>query len=108
VIISPELQRKIKSLNKEHRNLILKAFRKIKKMGLNAVTILRAHDNYLLCEIKYKKPPYRLYVTVDQKEKIFILCGWEHKEKQERMKNTLSKNIKEGVYEILRQNLFST
>ncbi len=101
IIISPNLERKLKSLKKDHGRLILKAFRKIKKMGLNAIKILKIHENYILGEIKYKKPPYRLYVIVDQKEKIFLLVDWEHKENQEKIIRILLKNLKHGIYEIL-------
>ena len=62
--------------------------------------ILKVHENYILGEIKYKKPPYRLYVIVDQKEKIFLLVDWEHKENQEKIIKILMKNLKHGIYKM--------
>ena len=101
VVITFNLKKKIKSINKDHRRFILKAFQKIKKMGLNALKILKAYENYLLCEIKFKKPPYRLYVIVDQKEKTFFLVEWEHKKNQKRILDILSKSLKNGIKKII-------
>jgi len=54
--------------------------------------------------MKVKRPPYRLYVIVDQKNKIFYLVEWEHKNHQrkiiDKLKNKLSSAIEFGIENI--------
>lgn len=77
-----------------HGKIILKLINKIRKLGLNALKILDVEDIYLLCEMKVNKPPYRLYVIVDQKSNRFYLVDWEHKSKQEKIIENLKKKLK--------------
>ena len=73
-------------------------------MGKNALKILDVEDYYLLCEMKVMRPPYRLYVIVDQKSDRYYIADWEHKENQEKvineLKRRLSLAIKFGLDEI--------
>jgi len=54
---------------------------------------LSIEDYYLLCEMKVMRPPYRLYVIVDQKNNRFHIVEWEHKEKQEKVINELRNRL---------------
>jgi mRNA-degrading endonuclease RelE of RelBE toxin-antitoxin system len=92
----PSFEKELRKLDRTHRIIILNRFRKIRKSGLHALKILRVKGNYLLCEVKVKKPPYRLYVFVDQERKIFYLARWEHKNKQEKVIKSLSKRLEEA------------
>jgi len=66
-------------------------------MGKNALKILEIEDYYLLCEMKVMKPPYRLYVIVDQKTNTYYIADWEHKENQEKIINELKYKLSSAV-----------
>ena len=90
VVITPSLQNELEKLDKTHVKIILKKFQKIRSNGLNTLKILRIRGNYLLCESKSRRPPYRLYVIVNQKKLVFYLVKWEHKKNQQKVIKELS------------------
>lgn len=56
--------------------IISRLVRKLENMGKDALKILDVENQYLLCEMKVKSPPYRLYVVADQKaENSILLTG---------------------------------
>jgi hypothetical protein len=73
-------------------------------MGKNALKILDVEGHYLLCEMKVMKPPYRLYVIVNQKTNKYYIAKWEHKEKQNKvigeLKYKLSLAVEAGLENI--------
>ena len=86
VVLTPSFEKEIKKIkDKKQLQLILKGKEKIAKLGLNALDPLYVRENFLLGEIKYKKPPYRLYVIYDKSNKVFYLITWKHKEKHFRL-----------------------
>ena len=62
-------------------------------MGKNSLKILDVENQYLLCEMKVKRPPYRLYVILNQKETKFYIVDWEHKGNQEKVIKELRKKL---------------
>ena len=42
-------------------------------------------------------PPYRLYVIVDRKNDEFYVVEWEHKNKQQKVINNLTKKLHTGI-----------
>ncbi len=58
-------------------------------MGKNAIKLLHVRDKYILGEIKFMRPPYRLYVIFNQENEAFYIVRWEHKEKQQKVINQL-------------------
>ncbi len=102
IILVPSLQRKLeKPMYRSHLELIDKLCNKVKILGKNALKILDVEDYYLFGELKVMKPPYRLYVIVDQKKDIYYIVDWEHKDNQERiiksLKNKLALAIETGL-----------
>ncbi|MBI5347428.1 MAG: hypothetical protein HZB66_02365 [Candidatus Aenigmarchaeota archaeon] len=95
VFLVPSFQRKIEKIikNKKEKEIIYKLINKVRNLGKNALKILDVRDQYLLCEMKVKRPPYRLYVMVDQSKDIFYIVDWEHKQKQEKVINELRKKL---------------
>ena len=90
IILTPSFQEKIKGNNyRSHLNIIQKLVKKLESMGKNALKILDVEKNYLLCEMKVMRPPYRLYVIVEQKENKYYIVDWEHKDNQEKIINEL-------------------
>ena len=93
VILIPSFQIALNK-TKSHARIILKLIQKLERMGKNTLKILDVQDQYLLCEMKVMKPPYRLYVIADQKSNKYYVVEWEHKQKQEKiikeLKNKLS------------------
>ena len=67
--------------------------KKLEKMGKNALKILDVEEFYLLGEMKVMRPPYRLYVIVDQKTDRYYVVEWEHKEKQKRVIGELKRKL---------------
>jgi hypothetical protein len=104
-ILIPSLQKKLENVKySNHAKIISRLIAKLEKMGKNALKILDVEDYYLLCEMKVMRPPYRLYVVVDQKHDNFYVVDWEHKGKQEKtineLKSRLSLAIEAGLNKI--------
>lgn len=104
-VLLPSLKREIKRINdKKQLELILKAKERITIRGKDALKILYVREEYMIGEIKHKKPPYRLYVIYDQKDEIFYLALWAHKKSQERiiqrMKTGLENALEYGIEHI--------
>ncbi len=94
VVLLESLRNKLeKSKNKIFAKTIKKIKAKIERMGTNALKPLYVRDEYLLGEVKVKRPPYRLYVIVDNKEKVYYLVDWEHKEAQQKVIEELKRKI---------------
>ena len=98
VILIPSFQMKLKkSKFKAHLKTIFRLIKKLRKMGKNALNILDVQEHYLLCEMKVMRPPYRLYVIVDQKTNKYYIVDWEHKEKQEKVINKLKSKLSVAI-----------
>ncbi len=82
---------------KSHVKIVLKLIEKLKRMGRNSLKILDVEDYYLLCEMKIKRPPYRLYVIVDQKNDTYYIADWEHKGMQEKVINELKTKLSSAI-----------
>jgi len=96
IVLLPSLERRILKINdKKQLELILKAKEKIRIMGEKAMKILYSKGNYKLGEIKYKRPPYRLYIIYDQNDNTFYLTSWAHKKSQDRIIEKMKKDLKE-------------
>jgi len=90
VIVTPSFQKEIENINeKKQLELICKSIEKIERMGKNAIKLLHVRNKYILGEIKFMKPPYRLYVIFNQENETFYIVRWEHKEKQQKVINQL-------------------
>lgn len=99
VIIVPSFQKEIEKIrDKKQLELIYKSIEKIERMGKNAVKMLHVRDKYVLGEIKFMSPPYRLYVIVNQENEKFYIVRWEHKEKQQKVINQLMEKL-ENAFE---------
>lgn len=86
VIIVPSFQKEIgKIKEKKQLEMIFKSIEKIERMGKNAIKLLHVRDKYILGEIKFMSPPYRLYVIFNQENEKFYIVRWEHKEKQQKL-----------------------
>lgn len=105
IVIHPNIQNLLtNNLPRDHIELIYRDIRKIRRSGLNVLKILKVVGRYLLTEVKHHRPPYRLYVVVDQGSNIFVPVDWAHKKDQERIINRLSsemKNIIEWAISVL-------
>ena len=74
VIIVPSFQKEIESIKeKKQLELIYKSIEKIEKMGKNAIKLLQVRDKYILGEIKFMSPPYRLTLLLTRKMKYITL-----------------------------------
>ena len=94
VIIVPSFQKEIEKIKeKKQLELIFKSIEKIERMGKNAVKLLHVRDKYILAEIKFMSPPYRLYVILNQENEKFYIVRWEHKEKQQKVINQLMEKL---------------
>lgn len=99
VIIVPSFQKEIERIkDRKQLEMIYKSIEKIERMGKNAVKLLHFRDRYILGEIKFMNPPYRLYVIIDQEGEKFYIVRWEHKEKQQKIINQLVEKL-EHVFE---------
>ena len=84
VVLLPSLEKKLKDRRfRSHALIISNLVEKLELMGEGAVKVLAVQDQYLLGEMKVKRPPYRLYVVVDRRRVCFYLVDWEHKSSQE-------------------------
>ena len=102
VAFHPWLERQLPKLKADHLDLILKDFEKIEEQGKNALKILHVFGKYILAEVKHHRPPYRLYVVVDQDQEIYMLVDWSHKKEQQRKIQMLSTSIEAIVEEFMR------
>jgi len=94
IIIVPSFQKEIERIKeKKQLELIYKSIEKIERMGKNAIKMLHFRDNYILGEIKFMNPPYRLYVIINQEDEKFYIVRWEHKEKQQKVIDQLMKKL---------------
>ncbi|CAG0966704.1 hypothetical protein METP2_01137 [Methanosarcinales archaeon] len=90
VIIVPSFQKEIESIKEKRQlELMCKSIEKIERMGKNAIKLLHVREKYILGEIKFMRPPYRLYVIFNQENEKFYIVRWEHKEKQQKVINQL-------------------
>ncbi len=98
-IVKPVLsfERELRKLNPQHKSRIRKLIEKVEKEGLHSLRILSMQGNYILGEVKSRRPPYRLYVIYDQKTKIFFVVKWAHKNEQQRTINTLQRKLQEAL-----------
>ena len=97
IVSSPAFIKRIKRLNRIHKNRIKSLIEKLEEEGIHATKILSSYKDYVLCEMKSSNPPYRLYAIYDQKEKIFYVLEWEHKNKQRKIIRQLIKKLSTGV-----------
>ena len=97
VVSSKAFLNRIKKLSKDHKRRIKKFIEKIERKGIHATKIITSHEDYVLCEMKSKKPPYRLYIVYDQKSKVFYILRWEHKNKQKIIIDKLNQKLKGGI-----------
>ena len=105
VVIAPSFQAEIDSIkDKKQLELILKSIEKIKRMGKNCLKMLHVRNQYLLCEIKFKRPPYRLYVITNQEDGKFYIVRWAHKDDQEKVINEIKIKL-ENVFKMGIKNL---
>src|SRR3989344_3291085 len=96
IIILPSFQEKLSRIkDKAHLNLIYKLTKKLSVMGKSALKILSVADNYLLCELKVMRPPYRLYVVADQATERYYPLAWEHKQNQDKIISELKEKLEQ-------------
>ncbi len=96
IVLLPSLERTIERINdKKQLELILKAKEKIERRGGDALKILYVRKNYAIGEVKYKSPPYRLYVIYDQNDETFYLALWAHKKLQEKIMQKMKKELED-------------
>jgi mRNA-degrading endonuclease RelE of RelBE toxin-antitoxin system len=105
VILIPSFRRKLEKIKDRTQLKIIERMKnKLERMGKNALNVLDVQEHYLLGEMKVMRPPYRLYIIVDQNNDMYYLVEWEHKEKQEKvineLKGRLSRAIKLGLDKI--------
>lgn len=94
VIVVPSFLKEIDEIkDRKQLELVYKAIEKIERMGSNALKILHIRKHYLLGEIKFMHPPYRLYAIVDQSIEKFYIVKWEHKENQEKVIGQLKEKL---------------
>ena len=93
IISSLAFLKRVKRLNRIHKNRIKNLIEKLEREGIHATKILSSYKDYVLCEMKSSNPPYRLYIIYDQKEKIFYILEWEHKNKQRKIIRQLIKKL---------------
>ena len=86
VILIPTLQSK---LTKQHALIVLALKRKLERMGEHALKRLDTEGEWMLGEMKLHRPPYRLYVFADTKNRKYYLVMWEHKDVQQKIINEL-------------------
>lgn len=72
---------------------------KLASRGKNALKILDVQDRYLLGEMRSYRPPYRLYVYVDQERDEYYAVRWEHKDRQEKV----IRELKERLYKAIKR-----
>lgn len=94
IVATQEFLAKLKRLKKDHKQLILKDIRKLRTQRMNAIKILNVAGPYVLGEIKHKKPPYRLYVVIDQEAEICAVVEWAHKKEQREIIEKLRRDVK--------------
>lgn len=105
VIIVPSFQEEINKIkDKKQLELILKSVKKIESLGKNSLKVLYVRDSYLLGEIKFKRPPYRLYVIAEQESEKFYAVRWEHKKEQEKVILQLKERLSH-IFEIGIKNI---
>src|SRR3989338_9165942 len=101
IILLPSLQEKLSGRFRSHAKIILSLIEKLKYHGKDSLKILDVTDQYLLCEMKVMKPPYRLYVVVDQSSNKFYVAAWDHKERQrkiiDQLRYKMSLAVKSGL-----------
>jgi len=102
VLPTEEFKRKVKRLKKDHKELILKDVRKLRTQRMNAIKILRVVGPYVLGEIKHKKPPYRLYVVIDQEADTCAVVEWAHKKEQQEVIDKLQRDAEKIMKELFR------
>lgn len=61
--------------DKKQLELIYKSIEKIERMGKKAFKYLHVRGNFILGEVKFMRPPYRLYLVFDKKEDKFTSSG---------------------------------
>ena len=94
VVIVPSFQKDIERIKeKKQLELIYKSIEKIERMGKNAIKLLHVRDKYILGEMKFMNPPYRLYVIINQENEKFYVVRWEHKEKQQKVISQLMEKL---------------
>lgn len=105
VVAVPSFKREIDKIrDKSHLELIIKSIEKIERLGTNVMKFLHIRKNYILGEIKFLRPPYRLYVVFDQSSQEFYIVNWTHKKKQERVIDQLKKKL-DHAFEIGIENI---
>lgn len=98
IIMLPSLQAKLKDRSyASHLPRIKKLIDKLRTMGKNALKILDFEDEFILSEMKLSKPPYRLYVIMDQKTDTFYIVDWEHKVNQVKIITELREKLAKSV-----------
>ncbi len=94
VIIVPSFQKEIEKIKERKQlELIYKSIEKIEMRGKNVLKLLHVRDKYILGEIKFMSPPYRLYVIVNQENEKFYIVRWEHKKEQQKVINQLMNKL---------------
>ena len=98
VILIPSFEKKLKTKKyKLHIKTIHRLIKKLRRLGKNAVKILDVEDYYLLAEMKVKRPPYRLYIIINQRSDTYYVVEWTHKEQQEKIINELKYKLSLAV-----------
>ena len=92
----------MKRLAKDHVSLIQKDILKLQTHKMNAVKILKVVGPYVIEEIKHRKPPYRLYVAIDQESDICAVVEWAHKKEQQEIIEKLRKGARKIIDDVLR------
>ncbi len=96
--LAPAFKEKLqKPMYRPHLDIIHNLIRKLGLMGIGCLKIIDIEDGLLLGEMKVMRPPYRLYVIVDQKSKKFYVMDWEHKQKQPKVISGLKEKLSLAV-----------
>jgi hypothetical protein len=105
IILIPSLQYKLTDkAYRSHLDRISALKDKLGRMGKNTLKTLDVEGPYILAEMKVLRPPYRLYVIVNEASEKYYLVDWEHKQNQEKvirgLKGKLELSIKFGVEKV--------
>ncbi len=98
-MLLPSFEEKLKNLPKDHLERIAKMIKKLRMHGKNALKILDVFSNYVLAEARAFKPPYRLYVVIDEMSNTFYVYEWSHKKKQKETIDRIKEDLKRALLE---------
>jgi len=103
IVITQTFKRELERIGKDHLKRILQLLEKLRKEGKNALKILDVEGKFILGELKSKKPPYRLYIYVDQENDVYYVVSWEHKKVQKKIITKLKEKLRLALFTSLEE-----